>query len=1048
MDEPEADDLELAEETGPAPRLSRRRRIVLGLVGVSLLGLGAAWLARERIARGLIADQLDRYQLPASYHLDSVGPTRQVLSQVRIGDPAHPDLTIEKVEIDIVPTFGLPVVGRVKLVRPRLAGTWTAARASFGSLDRLIFAKTGRPSGLPDIDLVLVDGRASIEAPGGPVAVGVSGAGNLHNGFAGQLQASAGHLAAMGCAAEGSALSARLSSRDARLALAGPLTVKALACSGRGMKLRDVTLTSELAATPELDGLDGTLALRTGPLNLGSERAATLGGETRLSLRGADLTARYHVEAKQTGGGLAEAGSVSAEGILRGRDSLARLESEGALSVGSLGMGRDLAGALDRLARSGEGTPVGPLAAQLRTGLARATPGNRLTARYTLRSNAGRIGLAIPEARLSDARGRGLVVANRLLLAAGKGGPLAYSGHARGLGTGLPGFDLAIAREGGSTTTGKLSLAPLRAGDAALAVPELRFSARANGAVSFTGRAQVSGAFPGGRAEGLALPLEGQWSRRGGLALGSRCARVGFARLEVSSLVLADQAVSVCPGTGGAIVRAGPGGTRFAARIAAIDLAGRIGAQPARIASGPVVLNPDRTLSARDLRLDLGPAGAQSHLALGDVSATLGQITSGHFGGGEVRLAPVPLDIVDASGDWRFAAGALTVGGASLRVKDRETDARFYPLIAHDAQFSLRGGHAVARAMLREPTSDRAIVEVRLDHDLASGRGSADLDLPGVVFDTKLQPDTLSYLAQGVIALAKGTVTGTGRIDWNQGKITSTGRFSTDGLDFAAAFGPVRGTSGTVEFTDLLGLVTAPDQQLKIAAINPGIEVGGGVASFQLEPGRVLVINGGHWPFIDGTLDLLPTRMVLGGSQARYYTLKVEGVNAAKFISELELDNIAASGTFDGTLPTVFDQNGGRIVGGMLVSRPPGGNLSYLGQLTYKDMGAMANFAFQSLRSLDFRAMQIGLDGDLAGEVVTRVRIEGVRQGDGARRNFITRQLATLPIQFNINIRAPFQRLIASFRSIYDPNYVRDPRSLGLVDAQGNPLPAPNGKKK
>ncbi|MDG2002703.1 MAG: hypothetical protein P8J20_05165, partial [Novosphingobium sp.] len=63
------------------------------------------------------------------------------------------------------------------------------------------------------------------------------------------------------------------------------------------------------------------------------------------------------------------------------------------------------------------------------------------------------------------------------------------------------------------------------------------------------------------------------------------------------------------------------------------------------------------------------------------------------------------------------------------------------------------------------------------------------------------------------------------RIDWNEEAITSSGQATTDSLDFAAAFGPVDGLSGTVVFTDLLGLVTAPNQQLNIAAINPGIEV-------------------------------------------------------------------------------------------------------------------------------------------------------------------------------------------------------------------------------
>ena len=66
----------------------------------------------------------------------------------------------------------------------------------------------------------------------------------------------------------------------------------------------------------------------------------------------------------------------------------------------------------------------------------------------------------------------------------------------------------------------------------------------------------------------------------------------------------------------------------------------------------------------------------------------------------------------------------------------------------------------------------------------------------------------------------------------------------------------------------------------------------------------------------------------------------------------MELANLSATGTFDGQMPLEFDANGGRITGGALVSRPPGGNISYVGELTYKDLSAMGNFAFQTLRSL------------------------------------------------------------------------------------------------
>jgi len=103
----------------------------------------------------------------------------------------------------------------------------------------------------------------------------------------------------------------------------------------------------------------------------------------------------------------------------------------------------------------------------------------------------------------------------------------------------------------------------------------------------------------------------------------------------------------------------------------------------------------------------------------------------------------------------------------------------------------------------------------------------------------------------------------------------------------------------------------------------------------------------------------------------------------------------------------------------------------------------MANFAFATLRSLNYRTMTIGMDGALEGEIVTRLSFAGVQQGEGASKNFLTRRIAKLPIQFNVNLRAPFFQLVTSFKSLYDPAFVRDPRTLGLIDAAGKPLARP-----
>jgi len=228
--------------------------------------------------------------------------------------------------------------------------------------------------------------------------------------------------------------------------------------------------------------------------------------------------------------------------------------------------------------------------------------------------------------------------------------------------------------------------------------------------------------------------------------------------------------------------------------------------------------------------------------------------------------------------------------------------------------------------------------------------------------------------------------------------------------------------------------------RLAVASINPGIEVNDGVLVYQLEADNILQIMGMTWPFMDGTLRLKPTRMVLSAAEERRFELEVEGLNSAKFIERLQFGNINSSGIFDGVLPLVFNENGGLIVGGRLVSRPPGGNVSYIGELTYRDLSAMGNYAFETLRSLDYREMVILMSGHLDGEIATSVKFDGVKQGAAAKRNFITKRFENLPIQFDLNIKAPFFQLVTTLRSLYDPAYLKDPRELGLIDDQGRPV--------
>ncbi|MDE2412153.1 MAG: YdbH domain-containing protein [Sphingomonadales bacterium] len=1015
------------------------------LAGVAIVAGGVVWWQRESIARRIIAGQLSDLGLPATYKVESIGTRHQVLTDIVIGDPRHPDMTVEKAIVSITPQLGVPTLDTVTLIRPRIYGTYRNAVLSFGALDKILFRQTATPTGLPDLDLNLVDGRGRIDTDFGVVGVKTEGKGNLRGGFAGIIAATSPRLALGGCVIDQASAFGPIRVVSARPEFKGPLRFTALDCRKQGVSVRKGAVDLAVSTTEKFDRFSGSYDFVTEGLSAASIKAARSSGKGDFTFAKGDVTARYDLAAQQLGGRYGAAGTLGIEGLLRSADHFGRLESEGTVKGSAIRPGEGLDQALASAEASGKGTLIAPVAAQVRAALAREGRAATLSGNYVWRQAGALTSVVVPRASLRGASGNDIVALSRFQFAAGgRGGPR-FTGNVMTGGAGLPWIEGRVEAQGNGLTQGRFVLHEYRAGDTRIAMPQFALVQRPGGEVGFAGAAQVSGLLPGGIAQNLALPIDGTWSQRHGLAVWRKCADVRFDRFAISNLSLEKRAVTLCPGPEGAMLRSDARGTRFAAGATALNLSGKLGTTPVRVTSGAVGFAWPGAVDVRNIAASLGPLDQQTSLKIATLTGRLGPVSSGTFAGTEFKLANVPLDILDASGNWHFGGGDLALDGTAFRLEDRQADARFRPLVARDATLSLHSTTFKADAVLREPKSDREIVAASIVHDLDTERGFADLDVPGIVFDRKLQPTTLTTLALGVIANAQGAVKGTGRIDWKGGNITSSGRFHTDKLDFAAAFGPVKGTSGTVVFDDLLALTTPPDQRLRFASINPGIEANDGELSFQLQPDRNLVVNWATWPFLDGELRLKPTHMVLGASEVRHFTLEVAGIEAGRFVERMDLANLSARGLFDGTLPLVFDANGGRIEGGMLTSRAPGGNVSYVGALTYKDMGAITNFAFQALRSIDYRKMQIAMDGQLDGEIVTRVRFDGVTQGATAKRNFLTRQFAHLPIQFNVNVRAPFQKLAATFRSLYDTSALRDPRELGLIGKDGKPA-APAAK--
>ncbi|SEH18535.1 Dicarboxylate transport [Sphingopyxis sp. YR583] len=1015
--------------------LFKKRWLTAGAVVILIAGV---WIAREPIADEFIRDQFDSRGVPARYRIDRIGFRSEILSNIVIGDPKHPDLTAKRIEVLLGYGWRGPYVSGINADGVKLYGRFVNGRLSFGSLDKFRDPESKDPFALPDLSVVLRDARARVETPWGNIGAALNGGGNLRDDFAGRLALVAPTIAGAGCRGDDISFYGAVRVRSVRPQLVGPLRGRSLQCADGNVRAASPQIALDLSLSEDLQSwkgnVDASIAkLVAGPLSAdrmgllarfdGTALLTKIDADAEMArLRGADFTAdAVKLEAR---------GSVgSAAPTFDGEVSFARASSTA-----------DLRRSLAESARGLAGTPVGPLAAKAMAAFSRVLADASASAGFAIAGEGptARIDLIAPElTSVSGARFAGSADSRIGYLYGADEPAVIATGNWSIEGGGLPSGTLRLDRSAEGRVTGLASLDAYSAEGARLALTPVRFSGGAGGLMRFATAATLSGPLAGGRVERLTVPLNGYLAPTGALAFDGGCSRVAAERIDVSGFRFGRSAIDLCSRPGAPLLSAGPEGVRGDIRIPGIALRGTSGRSPFSLKSGPADIDLSAmrwALALADIRLGEGESVTRFSAQNLNGRATA-QGMAGDLRGASGKIGAVPLDMSEIAGQWRFADGALTLDGGLL-LTDTAPDPRFFPLVSKDANLRFANGVIEAKAGFSERKTGTKILDTLIRHRLADSSGSADLSVKELRFNEAFQPDQLTSLALGVVANVRGSVVGDGRIEWTADGVTSRGTFATADASLAAAFGPVTGLTTTISFDDLIGLRTAPGQIAKIKEINPGIPVLDGEIEYRLLGDNQVRVEGGSWPFGGGKLLLHPTTLDFGTENARRLSFDIVGVDAAVFLQSFGFENINATGVFDGTLPVEFDGLGGRIVNGRIDSRGGGGTLAYVGELSNRNLGTIANFAFGALRSLKYDDLTIILNGDLDGEMVTDIRFGGVGQGEGATRNFLTNQVAKLPLIFNVKIRAPFRQLLTSAKGFYDPSLLIEQNLPALMRAQ------------
>ena len=997
--------------------------IGLGLLILLIVVIAIVWIDRRPIAVHYLKGEFERRGVTASYHLDRVGLRTQEVSNLVIGDPKRPDLIARYAHIETrLKWNGEFNVYRIVARGVRLRGRLVHGRVSWGQIDKLLPPPTNKPFALPDFVVDIADSSVSLATPFGPLGVAVQGNGKLSGGFAGNAAIVSPRLVPGRCAATNLRATVAIGVVARRPRVEGPVTLDQFACPLSRFVVQAPRFYAKASFSEAFTNVDGSGRMAITTLVAGDNGLSNFAGD--ITYKGAPnhVDGRVTLSAQKSRMATIYANRTRLDGgyHLGIRDGTFNLVGNYAADSARLDP-RMIAAVTQPLAAAAK-TPIGPVVSGIGNAISRTAQSFNSAGQLKVVNFPGGGAARVTDAKiLGPAGARARVFGGSGVTYYWPSGGLRIDSTIEMAGGGLPQGRVTLRQPSANAPmSGIADLAPYTAANGQrLALAPIQFGPGPDGSTALSTVAQLDGPFPNGRVQALRLPIMGRIGRSGSFAFGTSCAAVSFSYLQMSTLQLGPTRLPICP-IGPAMITKRPGGPVLAgARLIGPVLNGRIGSSPLHVqAAGGQIIGQQFALSGLGARL--GRPTSPLVFDATRLTGTFAGYPRGTFAGGAGSIGKVPLQLSDASGNWLYRNRDLTVNGA-LTVSDRDSNPRFYPLKSDNVRFNLVGDMLHASGALRHPATGTLVTNVDIEHRLSTGVGHATLDVPGLTFGQSLQPAEITRLTESVIALVQGTVRGQGRIDWSAGKVTSSGDFSTANLDLAAPFGPVTGLSGTVHFNDLLGLTTPPGQVLTARSINPGILVENGVIRYQLLPHQLVRIERGEWPFMGGRLILEETVLNFGHPSAKRLTFEVVGLDAHTFVQTLGFKELDATGVFDGVLPMIFDESGGRIVGGRLDSRPSGGSLAYNGVVNKADLGTMGNIAFNALRDLRFKSMVIRLDGDLAGEFTSRLAIDGVGLGQTNTQKIIRSLLSKIPLKLNVTISGPFRALIATAKSFNDP---------------------------
>ena len=1007
-------------------RPGRRRGLaILAAVLVVIASvLAALYLNRRVAARVFLTGWLEDRGAPAEVEIERL-ELNGVTARLRIGDPRNPDVVVERVEMDYA--IGLPWSreglglrpNRVRLLRPTVRATWRDGKVSLGSLDPILKEFTGRPP-QPDARgpvVIVEDGRILLTGLDGDRVDGltVRGDARLNDGKLMRLRAEMPATRVVLPGADGAGMSAEdlaarldLTTTGDRMAMRLDIAAsQARALDRAGVGTAGEGLTASLRADlpyPDLKTRkgDGRVVV--------SGRATAAGaqfGDVRLDQTAIDVdfdgAVRGRIETfviEGRGRVVTTAKAIDGAGLTARDIRVETTPSQVRLTQDDAGLEWRASGPARATAASARLGELSLMRADLSTqGLAIGGRGGafEMVGPLMLKAQEGRFG----DLALRGAQGRAnldvtqdgalLVQADGALTASGGAWPLMGDPAAddapdlvemkRALAdfaVDLPRLRLMIGSAGTEVVLGApATLRPRNGGVLTVRPSRQALYSAPNGAL---GGGALSLAATGGRGLPDAQIDIPQW----------RLTPEGFeARLTGRAALDFDVARGLTV-TGAGLLTSRSGTTTFAAdgcpNFAVERL--ELGENDAETVSG-------RLCAVGRPLVELTKGGWRADGRLESVAGVVPFL--------EARFAEVGGPLAVRGGPDRME---LDFTAVSARLEDIAEPRRFHAMSASGqarlANETWTGDFALA-------SGDRPIAVVGLRHDGAGERGGLTFDTGEILFSQGgLQPHNLTPLTVGVVeSPVVGSVRFEGRFDWDptlpEGG-ASSGRLIIPGLDFESPAGPVKGLSGTIDFTSLAPLTTADEQTLHVAAletVTPLTDLG---LTFTLGQ-AALRVEGGQIQAAGGALRLEPLSVPLDGKQPFDGVITLDRVQLGELIDSAGFgDRVTLDAVVSGRLPFHWDPaKGVTIQGGVLTADQAGrvsirrealSGLAAGGGGAEIPPGTVEDLAYQAMENLAFSDLDAQVNSLDGGRVSVLFHIKG--RHDPPQRQELRLSLAEL----------------------------------------------------